>query len=188
MVFGELSLLMVAPMYRNKGQSGYEIFFGHTPDISEYVEFEFYDYFWYWDTPQNYPHEKKQLGRWIGVAHRVGQSMVFWIMNTNGKFVGQSTVSPLDPSYYDVNECKKRMSALDTTIKSSIGDYRNAVNVKNTEVPNFDDEDIKEHAIARKEVIDLTTIEPLRPDENYGEILVKNAKLASSKLMVRING
>ena len=36
------------------------------------------------------------------------------------------------------------MSELDTTIKSSIGDYRYAVNVKNTEVPDFDDEDIKE--------------------------------------------
>ena len=36
------------------------------------------------------------------------------------------------------------MSELDTTIKSSIGDYRNAVNVKNTEFPDFDDEDIKD--------------------------------------------
>ena len=36
------------------------------------------------------------------------------------------------------------MSELDTNIKSSIGDYRNAVNVKNTEVPDFDDEYIKE--------------------------------------------
>ena len=70
--------------------------------------------------------------------------MVFWIMNTNGKVIGRSTVSPLDPSDYDVNECKKRMSELDTTIKSSIGDYRNAVDIKNTEVPNFHDEDIKE--------------------------------------------
>ena len=40
---------------------------------------------------------------------------------------------------------------------------------------------------ARKEGIDLTTIEPLRSDEKYGEILVKKAKLASSKLMVRKN-
>ena len=70
--------------------------------------------------------------------------MVFWIMNTNGKVIGRSTVSPLDPSDYDVNECNQRMSELDTTIKSSIGDYRNAVNVKTTEVTNFDDEDIKE--------------------------------------------
>ena len=42
-------------------------------------------------------------------------------------------------------------------------------------------------AIARKEVIDITTIEPLRPDEKYGKIIVKKAKLASSKLMVRKN-
>jgi hypothetical protein len=40
---------------------------------------------------------------------------------------------------------------------------------------------------ARKEGIDLTTIEPLRPDENYGEILVKKAKIMSSKLMTRRN-
>ena len=47
----ELSSLMVPTMYRNKGLSGYEIVFGHTPDISEYVEFELYEYCWYWDTP-----------------------------------------------------------------------------------------------------------------------------------------
>ena len=40
---------------------------------------------------------------------------------------------------------------------------------------------------ARKEGIDLTTIEPLRPDENYGDILVKKAKLAPRKLMVQKN-
>ena len=65
-------------------------------------------------------------------------------MNTNGKVIGRSTVYPLDPSDYDVNECKQHMYKLDTTIKSIIGDYRNAVNIKNTEVPDFDDEDIKE--------------------------------------------
>ena len=69
--------------------------------------------------------------------NRVGQSMVFWIMNTNGKVIGQSKVSPLDPSDYNVNECKQRMSELDTTIKSSIGDYHNVFNVKKTEVPDL---------------------------------------------------
>lgn len=36
---------------------------------------------------------------------------------------------------------------------------------------------------ARKEGIDLTTIEPGRPNENYGEILVKQAKVLTAKLM-----
>ena len=39
----------------------------------------------------------------------------------------------------------------------------------------------------RKEGINLTTIESLRPDENYGELLVKKFKLLSSKLMIRRN-
>ena len=43
----ELSSLMVPNQYRNKGRSGYEMVFGITPDINEYVEFEFYDYCWY---------------------------------------------------------------------------------------------------------------------------------------------
>ena len=40
---------------------------------------------------------------------------------------------------------------------------------------------------ARKEGIDLTSIEPLQPDENYGETLVKRVKLISGRLMVRKN-
>ena len=38
---------------------------------------------------------------------------------------------------------------------------------------------------ARKEGIDLTTIEPERPDENYGESLVRMAKLGTAKMMVK---
>ena len=74
----DLESIMIPIMYRNKGRTGYEMVYGTTPDISEYVEFQFYDYCWYWDTPQSYPHEKKSLGRWLGVAHRVGQSMVYY--------------------------------------------------------------------------------------------------------------
>ena len=40
---------------------------------------------------------------------------------------------------------------------------------------------------ACKEGIYPTTIEPMQPDENYGEILVKKAKIMSSKLMMRRN-
>ena len=69
---------MISPgMYRNKGRTGYGIIFGNTLDISEYVEFEFYDYHWYWDSPQGFPHEMKNLGRWLGVAHRVGLAAVY---------------------------------------------------------------------------------------------------------------
>ena len=57
----ELESMMVSTMYRNKSRSGYKMIFGNTPDISEYVEFGFYNFCWYWNTQQIYPHEKKSL-------------------------------------------------------------------------------------------------------------------------------
>jgi hypothetical protein len=47
------------------GRSGYEQVTGETPDISEWLDFEFYDLVWWWDRPNN-PNindEMKRLGR-----------------------------------------------------------------------------------------------------------------------------
>lgn len=127
-------------MYRNKGGTGYEIVLGFTPDISEYVEFQFYDYYWYWDTPQGYPHQKKHIERWLGVAHRVGQAMVFWVMNNIRKVITRSTVIPLEPAEHEVQEAKDRMDDLNKTIITiKIGDYKNALH---EEVPDFDEEEL----------------------------------------------
>ena len=138
----ELESLKVPGMYHNRGRSGYELVYGSTPDISEYVEFEFYDYCWYWDTPQSFLHEKKNLGRWLGVAHRVGQSMVFYIMNTSGKVIARSTVVPLEPQDLSVTEIRERITDLDATIKRTLGDYKNASVDAEKDIPDIDDNDI----------------------------------------------
>lgn len=138
----ELSCIIVPGMYRNRGRSGYEITLGTTPDISEYVEFDFYDYCWYWDSPQ-FPQEKRNLGRWLGIAHRVGQAMVYYVMNVNGQVVARSTVTPLEPSEGDVSEIKQRMLDLDETISNTIGDYRNAGNEPRSLMPEISDDDLK---------------------------------------------
>ena len=49
----DLHSLMVPGMYRNRGRTGYELVFGITLDMSEYVEFDFYNFCWYWDTPNH---------------------------------------------------------------------------------------------------------------------------------------
>lgn len=128
--FCDIHSITVPGMYRNKGNTWYEIVLGITPDISKYVEFLFYDYCWYWDTPQGYPHAKKHIGRWLGVVHRVGQAMVYWVMNNNGKVIARITVISLEPSEYEVQETKQRMTDLD-----KIGDYRNALHEEVTDVP-----------------------------------------------------
>ena len=53
-----------------QGRTPLEIITGETPDISEYLDFEFYD----WVTfRSNAGLGEVQLGRWLGVSHRVGR-------------------------------------------------------------------------------------------------------------------
>ena len=113
----KLHPIIVPNTYRNKGRVGYEITFGNTPDIIEYVYFEFYDYYWYWDTPQSYPREKKGLRIWFGVVHNVGQYMVYYTMKSDENVFARRSISPLEPYDYDVNEIRNRMKNLDETIE-----------------------------------------------------------------------
>ena len=41
---------------------------GETPDISEHLDFKFYDWRWY----NNADLGENKMGRWLGVSHRVG--------------------------------------------------------------------------------------------------------------------
>jgi hypothetical protein len=51
-------------------RSGYEFITGKTPDISEYLDFDFYDLVWYWRLPNPSLSEHDcELARWMGVAH-----------------------------------------------------------------------------------------------------------------------
>jgi hypothetical protein len=55
-------------LYSLKGRTPYKVVPGETPDISEWMEFTFYQPIWY-HTPNVYPEPKRILGRWIGVSH-----------------------------------------------------------------------------------------------------------------------
>ena len=45
---------------------------GETPDISEYLDFGFYDKVWFKENAGSSPYEP---GRWLGVSSRVGRNM-----------------------------------------------------------------------------------------------------------------
>jgi hypothetical protein len=47
---------------------------GETPDISEYLDFGFYDWIWYKD---NAGLGENHIRRWLGVAHKVGNLMSY---------------------------------------------------------------------------------------------------------------
>ncbi len=82
----------------------YENLTGETPDISEYIEFEFHGWVKWWD-----PQVGEQLGRWLGVAKNQGPAMVYWILQENCKVISRSTVRILrKEEILDENERQKR--------------------------------------------------------------------------------
>ena len=69
--------------------------------------------------------------------------MVFYVMSANGKVIEKITVSPLEPSNYDISETKNQMYNLNETIGKSIGDYRNAANVSNIQLPEMENNNLQ---------------------------------------------
>ena len=62
---------------------------GETMDISEYLDFGFYDEVWYKDNAGTAPQEP---GRWLGVSQRTGRLMTYHVLNQKGEVVSRSTV------------------------------------------------------------------------------------------------
>ena len=62
---------------------------GETADISEYLDFGFYDYVWYKD---NAGLGSQLPGRWLGVAEHHGNLMCYYVLQQNGQVLPRSTV------------------------------------------------------------------------------------------------
>ncbi len=74
---------------------------GHTPDISEYCNFGFYDLVWYWQVPHPLMAEHDhELACWMGVAHRRGLDMCYWLMPVSGRPIVTSTVQHVTSEDY----------------------------------------------------------------------------------------
>ena len=72
------------------GRTTLEQLTGETPEISEYLDFTFYDWCWYND---NAGLGETKLGRWLGVSHRVGSLMSYWVLTQKGNVISHTTVS-----------------------------------------------------------------------------------------------
>ena len=80
---------------------------GETPDISEYIDFGFYDWVLFRTNAGLGPAE---IGRWLGVSHRVGQLMSYWILPESGIPVSCSTVQRITNLEKQTDSYKKRMN------------------------------------------------------------------------------
>lgn len=90
----ELCNYMVRSLPQQKGRTPYAILTGNTPDILEFLEFAWYQPVWYYELT-TFPSQTRHLGRWIGVAHHIGQVMCFWILPTSGVPIARTMTQPI---------------------------------------------------------------------------------------------
>ena len=106
-----------------EGRTGIETITGDTPDISEWLDFDFYDLVWYWDAPHlAITEDNPRLGRWLGVAHRVGSDMCYWVINEKGNVLARTTVQHVIELDLRTDEMKAKVQAFDKALEDRLND------------------------------------------------------------------
>ena len=86
---------------------------GETTDISEYLDFGFYDWCWYHDNAGLSP---PLLGRWLGVSHRVGSGMSYWLLTKTGSVISRTTVQRVTNLERQTSDVKTECDEFDAEI------------------------------------------------------------------------
>jgi hypothetical protein len=81
---------------RLNGQVPDEHMKGETPEITELLQFEWYELVWYHD-PGSFPEQKRKLGCWVGIAEGVGQKLTYWILTEKCSISARSSVHSVRP-------------------------------------------------------------------------------------------
>ena len=92
---------------------------GETPEISEYLDFTFYDWCWYND---NAGLGETKLGRWLGVSHRIGSLMSYWVLTQKGNVISRTTVSRVTNLEMQIDSTKSLLQEYDTAITDRLND------------------------------------------------------------------
>ena len=104
----------------NDRRTGYEEVTGQTPDISEWMDFEFYDLVWWLDRPTkpNFTDHTRRLARWLGVSHQVGSDLSYWLITESGKIISKTSVEHVTRDDYLQTDKKQKLMSLTKSLKN----------------------------------------------------------------------
>ena len=109
------NLTVSSSRYAN-GRTPLEIVTGETPDISEYTDFSFYDRVWF---RSNGGITEPNIGRWLGVSHKVGPLMSYWILPESGRPISCITVQRITHAEMQTEEIKTKLEIYDAKISQT---------------------------------------------------------------------
>jgi hypothetical protein len=117
----EIRNLTAHPIPALNGRVPEEHISNQTPDISEYIQFDFYDYVYFLDHPKD--DVRPMIGRWIGVAKNVGSAMCYYVLTKKGSILTRTTVHPIPAADRTTDTFKANCIELDAGIKAKVGDH-----------------------------------------------------------------
>ena len=91
---------------------------GDTIDISEWIEFEFYDLVVYWDDRES--ETKQGIGRWLGPSHHVGSALCYYILTDKATVISRTSVQHITKEEFETAEMKDRVAAYYETLNKHI--------------------------------------------------------------------
>ena len=95
---------------------------GETPKISEYLDSGLYNYVSY---KENSGLGMMAIGRWLGVSHKVGGLMSYWILTQKETVISRMTVQRLASLEKETHEIKASVSDFDTEISRRFKEEEN---------------------------------------------------------------
>ena len=99
-----------------------EVLTGNTPDISHFLDFEFYQWIKFFD-PTAFPESREVLSRWPGHAHGVGQAQCYYVLKENGQVITSATVRSLSPEEMMNDSEIKAREEFDKNIVTKVGSF-----------------------------------------------------------------
>ena len=100
-----------------KGRTSIEFITGETPEISEYLDFSFYDWVTY---KSDAGLGEEQLGKWLGVSHKIGDMMSYWVLPISGKVISCVTVQRLPHLEQAKEEVQQKMEEFKEVIRKAL--------------------------------------------------------------------
>jgi hypothetical protein len=105
---------------------------GDTINISEWLDFDFYNRISYWDQKKmDMTDEQAKIGCWLGIAHRVGSDMTYWVLTESGNVIARSTVQHLTTADMATDAMKTRLQTFDANLLTRLEDENYQINLPN---------------------------------------------------------
>ena len=96
-----------------QGRKPLEALTGETPDISQYLDFGFYDRVWF---KEDAGLGETKLGRFLGVYHHIGYLMGCWVLPESGIPMSRTTVQRVTIFESRTEKCRKFLGVYDRSI------------------------------------------------------------------------